>query len=117
MFNPEKFLEMATFLKDQEDADSECRFRTSIGRAYYAAFLLVRHQLILKGYSFGNDAQHSDVRKYLKERGNDRLANELETLFGVRVDSDYELRKRIEKNHCENCIMISQGIIESIDDI
>ncbi len=41
MFNPSDFLDLAMEIGN----DSEARIRTSIGRAYYASFLIVRDAL------------------------------------------------------------------------
>ena len=116
-FNPEIFLEIAKYLRKNKNLDEIGRLRTSIGRSYYAAFLCTRDHLERKGKSFKKEAQHQDVRDYLKVLNQDFLAAQLETLFSYRVDADYMLKAEISKVLCDKCILLSQTIIESIEQI
>ena len=116
-FNPEIFLEISKKLRDNTALDEIGRFRTSINRAYYAAFLIVRTRLELKGKSFKKEAQHKEVRDYLKDLNHDFLATELETLFSYRVDADYILKTEINKAICDKCILLSETVIESVEEI
>lgn len=116
-FSPETFLEIAKYLRDNKTISEIGRFRTSINRAYYAAFLLSRTRLELKGKSFKKEAQHQDVRDYLKDLNQDFVATQLETLFSYRVDADYILKAEINKALCDKCILLSETIIESIEEI
>ena len=80
-FNAGIFLHIARALLDIEILDEKGRFRTSIGRAYYSAFLLTRTTLERKGQTFSADAQHKEVREYLKTIDMDHMADLLKQLF------------------------------------
>lgn len=120
-FNPGIFLAIAKRLLDIEDLDEKGRFRTSIGRAYYSAFLLTRTRLERKGKRFGTDAQHKEVREFLKTIHMDYMADLLNTLFESRRDADYYLsdskNKSINKSLCDKCIGIAEAIIEKVEEI
>ncbi len=116
-FNPLIFLEIAKKIKQSQNLDEKGKLRTSIGRAYYAAFLTVRSRLERKGGIFVKDKQHYEVREYLKTLGHDIIADFLEKLFEKRVDADYILTAKINEIIYDKCLMISEEIIESIEDI
>ncbi|MFX1396851.1 MAG: HEPN domain-containing protein [Promethearchaeota archaeon] len=116
-FNPEIFLEIAKKIKDCTTFNEDGILRTSVGRAYYAAFLTIRSRLELKGFSYNSVGQHSDVRDNLKDLGYDTLANFLEELFNKRVVADYNLKKSIDHKLCEYCILLSEEIINYAEDI
>jgi len=114
-FDPRLFHNIAINLKNNKDIDQEGRYRTSVGRAYYAAFLITRNRLKLKGKSFDKNKQHKDVREYLKVLNQEYLASQLKTLFDYRVKADYKLNERFNHDLCKKCIIISQEIINSIE--
>lgn len=116
-FNPEIFLEIAKRIKIAEELEEFGRLRTSIGRAYYSAFLSTRSRLEMKGQSFGTDSQHKDVRDFLKTIKRDGIANLLKQLFDFRVDADYKLKANINLGLCNKCIMIAEEIIEELETI
>lgn len=106
---------------DIEDLEEKGRFRTSIGRCYYSAFLLTRTRLERKGISFGTEAKHKEVRDFLKKIHMDYMADQLKELSDYRIDADYYLsdsiNKSINRSLCNKCIRIAEMIIEKIEDI
>jgi uncharacterized protein (UPF0332 family) len=65
MFDPLDFLPVAYALKNEAD---EAKIRTSIGRAYYAAFLYAREWLRAKNYDIFDDYRdHGKVPNGLEE--------------------------------------------------
>ncbi|KKN54968.1 hypothetical protein LCGC14_0586900 [marine sediment metagenome] len=121
-FNPLDFLEIAKKLLLIDDLDEKAKFRTSIGRAYYSAFLLTRTRLERnKGINFGKEKQHKEVRDSLKLIGMDYMADQLKTLFDYRTNADYYLavsvNKSINDSLCNKCIIIAEQVIEEIEDI
>ncbi len=120
-FNPSEFLDIAKKLLLINDLDEKGKFRTSIGRAYYSAFLLIRTRLIRKGFKFGEEKQHKEVRNSLKSIRMDHIANQLKELFDYRVDADYYLsdsvNKSINRSVCNKCIIIAEQVIEGIEEI
>ncbi len=120
-FNPLDFLDIAKKLLLIDDLNEKAKFRTSIGRAYYSAFLLTRTRLERKGIKFGKEKQHKEVRNSLKSIGMDGMADQLKVLFDYRRDADYYLavsvNKSINDSLCNKCIIIAEQVIEEIEDI
>ncbi len=117
-FNPEIFLDVAKSIKDNDNLDEQGKFRTVIGRAYYAAFLTTREYLIrYKAKRFDKERQHQDVLDVLDELDETILKNMLDKLRDNRVKADYHLNTMLDKKFCENSIVLSEEIINSIDGI
>ena len=120
-FNPFEFLNIAKKLLTIKDIDEKGKFRTSIGRAYYSAFLLTRTKLERGGRKFDAEGQHKNVRDFLKSINMDYMADQLLALFEYRIDSDYYLsdskNKPIDIVLCNKCIKIAEQVIEKIEDI
>jgi len=83
-FDPLDFLRLADALVT-DDAD-EATYRTAIGRAYYAVFLLARAKTGVQGRRHA----HERVREAISPV-NDRLASLLGTISTTRDYADYEL--------------------------
>lgn len=118
-FDPEEFLEVAKELKKIDTFPILGKLRTSVSRAYYAAFLKAKIKLESLGYSFPNNSQiHLDVRDCLnyKLKKSD-IASPLLELFNHRVNADYEIKKRISPQICDRCIKLSEEIINLIDNL
>ncbi len=120
-FNPSEFLNIARRILLINDIDETGKFRTSIGRAYYSAFLLTRRRLERGRKKFDSEGQHKKVRDFLKSINKDHMADQLLVLFDYRVDADYELSDSkngsIDRSLCDKCISIAEQIIEEIEDI
>lgn len=114
-FNPEIFLDIAKKVKDSNDLDEQGRLRTSIGRAYYAAFLATRERLRFRGIKFEKERQHQDVLDALDDLDEYNIKYQLETLRTFRINADYYLNILIDKNLCEKSIILSEEIINSIE--
>ncbi len=118
LFNPLIFLSLAKKIKDDGNMDEQGKFRTAIGRAYYAAFLTTREYLIRhKAKKFDKDHQHKDVLDVLDELDANILKNMLDRLRDNRVKADYYLNTILNKDLCENSIVLSEEIINSIEGI
>ncbi len=114
-FDPRLFLEIANQLLNDSHYEMEGRIRTSIGRAYYAAFLLARKRLQDIGYSFADVYRlHKDVIETLMDI-NTSVGNKLNTLFDHRVDADYRTEARITQELGKSCVRLSEHIIDSIE--
>ena len=120
-FDPVEFLKIAKKLLLIKDLDEKGKFRTSIGRAYYSAFLLIRTKLKRNGFKFEKEKQHKKVRDSLKSIGMGYMADQLKELFDYRIDADYFLsdlvNKSINRSLCNKCIIIAELVIEEIEDI
>ncbi len=79
---------------------------------------MVRTLLGRKGKNFGTEAQHKEVRDFLKIILIKFLADLLKALFDYRVDADNYLTKSVNKlinrELCERCITIAEEIINNI---
>jgi len=118
-FDPEEFLEIARKLKNDDYLPIAGRIRTSVSRAYYAAFLKTKIKLESFGYSFPDDSRlHYDVRECLRNKlKKSDIASNLENLFEYRVIADYEVKKSISEQISEKCIKRSEFIINLIDSL
>ena len=117
-FNPAIFLEVARKIKDNNDLHGEGKFRTAIGRAYYAAFLTTREYLAIRyQIKFEKERQHQKVLDTLDELGENHLKNMLDKLRDNRVNADYFLKPLIDRELCENCLILSEQIIDSVEGI
>ena len=116
-----EFLNIAKKLLFIKDLDDKGKYRTSIGRAYYSTFLLIRTRLERKGIKFGEEKQHKEVRDSLKSIGKEYMADQLKELFDYRINADYYLtdsvNKTINESLCNKCIIIAEQVIEGIEDI
>jgi hypothetical protein len=83
-FAPEHFLNIAEQLAG--DDANEAMFRTAVGRAYYAVFLLAR----ARSGVIGQSAAHARVRTALSP-ASPRLASLLGTMANLRNVADYDL--------------------------
>ena len=118
LFNPEIFLDIAKTIKENRNLDEQGKYRTIIGRAYYAAFLTTREHLKKhKARNFDRDSQHKAVLDALDELDENNLKNLLDKLRDNRVKADYYLNKIINPDLCEKCIVLSETIIDSIEGI
>lgn len=117
-FNPEIFLEIAKFLKENKSLNEQGKFRTIIGRAYYAAFLCTREHLKNhKARTFDKEKQHQKVLDALDEFDAYYLRNRLDQLRDNRVKADYHLNIPLDLNICEKSLIISEEIIQEIEGI
>lgn len=116
MFDPTKFLEIAKKLVDDPNYKDECGYRTSIGRSYYAAFLVVKKKLEERDVSFKDvDRLHKDVIDEVMYRRNKFLGSQLETLREERVCADYYVREIITETKARNCTKLSEIIVNSVN--
>ena len=111
-FDPKIFLKIAIYLKDESYIDNNGRYRTAISRAYYAAFLFAKERT---GRYFSKDKIHGTVRDHYKSIYRDDIADKLNQLFDHRVDADYDLKTLIDRQICEKCILISEKIIDLVE--
>lgn len=97
MFAPSELLDLVDALRSAKaDGPVDRRFRTSISRAYYAAFLTVREQLRILRADPAYDVEHRSLARWLEHdhKADLVVANfgrELRVLFEQRVKSDYDL--------------------------
>lgn len=113
-YNPRDFLGFANALISDQTYDEKTRHRTVVGRAYYAAFLLVQKRLEELGYTFeGIEHRHKDVIECVMEQ-NSSFGNKLENLRSYRIDSDYIMQADVNENVAKRCLVISNELVRSV---
>lgn len=113
-FNPERFFELAEKLVGDIEYEQTARFRTAIGRSYYATFLAAKRRLEELGYSFRAPQNiHQEVISATNEK-NTLVGNKLETLRQYRVEADYQLNSLMTFEIARNCIRLSQSVLHTI---
>lgn len=101
--NPLDFFNTAELLSKYTKPE---HLRTSVGRSYYAVFLLLRNFLAENGLKKKRSA-HEFVRKcfqYCEVKEGTELANSLYKLHQRRSDADYFLEKQITPNICVDAL-------------
>ncbi len=91
-FDAREFLEFAKEVASSPRA-SEARLRTSVGRAYYAVFLVARDRMMVIGGLGPMDTRqdiHRAVVGWVKEKKSS-LGNQLDALKRLRLQADYVL--------------------------
>jgi uncharacterized protein (UPF0332 family) len=114
-FDPTIFLEIAKVLCNDRQYDDAGRWRTSIGRAYYAAFLIAYSYLKNQGIRIENISEiHKEVIEKIGEEGFTKIKNKLEKLRTFRIDADYNLEESVGESQCNTSISLSEIIINDL---
>ncbi|MBU4501675.1 MAG: HEPN domain-containing protein [Nanoarchaeota archaeon] len=116
MFEPENFLETARQILEDTNYRDESGLRTSMGRAYYAAFHIIKMKLEQHGGHKFKDV-HKLHQAVITETVsiNSKLGNKINDLFDERVEADYILNANITPGRAQSCIKLAQIIIGSSD--
>ena len=119
-----QLLEVAKELNNSVKQNSilaEAKYRTVVGRAYYAAFNIAKEYLESAGLVFSNDGRaHTEVRSELRRIGGKAAsaASKLNTLRDMRGRADYELnpsRGAIKwRNESAMAIKLAERIFQDI---
>ncbi len=118
-FDSHAFVEVATELATMNVVgDRQAYWRTAVGRAYYAAYGLVRKSLIQKhSHAFGKSGKHGKMmRAFLADSGNSRL-NEvgqwMKLLMESRVKADYQWQatSNLEEAEVEDAIDAANAVL------
>src|SRR3989304_7999241 len=110
MFDPSSFLYLAQGVKRGEEAS----LRTSVDRAYYAAFLLIRDRLSLKhGLNLGKDPQvHQKVVAALHKLRKHKVGQRLHRLRGLRNLSSYDTSVTINGGQTLKALSLAQFVVD-----
>jgi uncharacterized protein (UPF0332 family) len=118
--DPRAFLDLAKRLLEKETNPEG--LRSTVGRAYYAAFNVAAEFLAGIGASIPKDASgHKKAQFYLNNSQDETLqqvAGDLDDLRGVRNDADYRLdKKHVEKEaNVRNWVDVADEIIKCLDE-
>jgi uncharacterized protein (UPF0332 family) len=117
-FDPAIFLNIAKYLRNDRQYNDEGRWRTSIGRAYYAAFLIAFSFLKNQGIEIKEISEiHKDVIEKIGDEGYTKTKNKLDQLRKLRVEADYRLEETIGEHQCNISINLSEIIINELKDM
>ena len=98
--------------------DEDAKIRTSIGRCYYAAFLVAWKKMVRSGVRFDNKTKiHQEVKDAYMDKGFTDIGNKLDQLRELRRRADYELEAEIVMNECRQCAQLSEYTIQLITGI
>jgi hypothetical protein len=91
-FDWTKYLDIAKYLNSNTEVDREAAQRTTVSRAYYAAYCYARnHAVSFLGFIPQNDPQdHENVRKHYQHSGLAGVADKLDSLRRIRNVCDYD---------------------------
>lgn len=113
-FDPCLLLSLSSALSEDPNYEDESKYRTSISRAYYAAFLVTRSYLESAGYNFPPDSNvHKKVIDYMKNK-NSFISNLLFNLRDRRNNADYNLDAQIKKGITISSMKSAQMVIDEI---
>jgi virulence-associated protein VapD len=117
-FNPKKFLELGKTLIADSRYDEDARIRTSIGRCYYATFLIAWRKMVRTGVRFDDKTKiHQEVKDAYMDNGYSDIGNKLDQLREMRRRADYEMDTEIVMNECKQCAQLSEYTIQLISEI
>jgi uncharacterized protein (UPF0332 family) len=94
-FDWKKYLELAEYIYENSGSlpDREACYRTSVSRAYYAAFCIAsRYLRESDGKRYEGGDAHKKVREHLQKSGNQlqrMIGNQLQELHFKRIKADY----------------------------
>ena len=117
-FNPRKFLQLgkALITISSPNIDEDAKIRTSIGRCYYAAFLVAMKKMERNGVQFPDKkAVHQDVKDAYMDRGLTDIGNKLDQLRELRRRADYDMNSEISMGECKHCAQLSGYTIQLVD--
>ena len=119
--DPKNFLRIAKGLIDrryQTIAGLQTRIRTSIGRAYYAAFLLSKMKQEARGHSFRDPKKvHQLVINSFKDDHLSNIASKLDRLRDFRRDADYHMRFTFSNVDGNKCVRLAENILTLLEGI
>lgn len=114
-FDPCLLLNLSSSLFQDDKYDEEAKYRTSISRAYYAAFLISRTYLESKGWYFDPAGTvHKEVISHMK-KDSTLVGTLLFKLRQDRNDADYNLDKKVEQGITRRSIKYAQQVLEEVN--
>lgn len=119
--NGKQFLSSATLLLNKGSGEAD--FRSSISRAYYACFLVTRKRLFdscgisMIGYKKEKRIKHKSIFDYLKHSSDQairELGDDLVSLYGIRIDADYDMSASIMKGDANDAVQNADCFLKAL---
>jgi uncharacterized protein (UPF0332 family) len=110
---PNDYFNIAHFLANvkQEKISKEIFYRTAINRLYYGVFHLVKIRFKIFIPESEITHCHAFVKKNIEHTN---IVGDYSELEAYRVDSDYELSKKININHYKDALRIQERILNKL---
>lgn len=115
VFDPSDFFEVAESL--YESNKTPAGYRTVVGRAYYAAFLVARDYAGLQSRGPGG---HESVAQHYKSElkaVHILIGNRLDTLRVERATSDYDCSADVGQRKAGSAIALSRQVIKDLKEL
>ena len=124
MMDGKLFLGTAHFLRN--NGADEAAYRSAISRAYYACFIVIRDLVFnacspeyrrKEGIRSERDIRHIPLQRYLKNgkvESVEQLGEDLASLYGSRLDADYNMRQTITKDDAQYAIEEAELVLQSL---
>ena len=118
------FLGTARFLKN--NGADEAAYRSAISRAYYACFIVIRDLVFRvcrseyrrrEGIRSERNIGHTPLQRYLKNgqvESVEQLGEDLASLYGSRIDADYNMQQTITDNDAQYVIEEAESLLKSL---
>lgn len=113
-FDPVSFYLLAGALHCSKELDStldEAKYRTSISKSYYAAFLKAREG---SSVTTRSESVHKQVIDFYKGKRKESLSNRLDSLRIMRGNADYDMDCKITGRESGNALSLSRKILEEL---
>ena len=116
---PEDFLQAAEMISQRQPVAGEARHRTVVGRAYYAAYLVVREAVRREfGLSTEFEPGHESLANTLAAQGGtkdvQKIGHKLNTLRQYRLTSDYFPKREITEDQADIALEESSWVIAAV---
>lgn len=124
--NGKQFLLTARFLLMQHEGINEAAYRSSISRAYYACFIVIRDLAFSVcdpairqrwKYRQEHDINHDALGKYFNNSSSEavkELGKDLRDLKGSRVSADYHMKEEISVDDARDAIANAEALFETL---
>ena len=112
MFDPREYYAFASKLYAYEDSQ-EC-YRTTVSRAYYAAFLVARDKRNLSSVGEGGHLRVVDNLRNSTDIADIKTGNRLDSLRTLRTKADYKCQESLVKREAGESLALSQKILEHL---
>lgn len=117
------FMDLAKTLAMAKAGDSsdEARYRTAVGRAYYATFLIARGVAQSKGVVISpSAAAHKEVQEYFGAKADPtsrKVSEALKTLRAKRGECDYRDTPALSANTARLLCGMAEATIKTVDSL
>lgn len=112
--NPNDYFDIAQFLvnANEQDFPFEIFFRTAINRLYYGIFHLVQFRFKILIPKSEVKRCHAYVKEQIEQTN---IRGDYSELEAYRVEVDYQISKKVNRNHYNDALKIQQRLLSRIE--